>query len=241
MCEATACRQQLRARALIAVRTLVLGDDHAVFVDALSSVLSERGYAVTKAQTVTEMIRAVRQQRPDVCLVDSYFGDDDGICAISQIVAAHAGTKVLVLSAYADSATVMRAMQAGAAGYVHKTRGVTILAAAIDRVIRGEVVLEVPAAAAVQPATARQEDARRLASYLTPRERQCLALLVAGQDTAAMAAELRVGAATIRTHVQSTLAKLGVHSRLEAAAFAVQYALLDEPAGSGETAGRYAS
>jgi two-component system, NarL family, nitrate/nitrite response regulator NarL len=224
------------------VRTLVLGDDHAVFVDALSSVLSERGYAVSKAQTVTELIRAVRQQQPDVCLIDRYFGDDDGLCAIGQIVAAHAGTKVLVLSAYADSATVMRAMQAGAAGYVHKTRGVTVLAGAIDRVIRGEVVLEVPAAAAVQPATARQEDARRLASYLTPRERQCLALLVAGQDTAAMATELRVGTATVRTHVQSTLAKLGVHSRLEAAAFAVQYALLDdEPAGSGETAGRYAS
>jgi two-component system nitrate/nitrite response regulator NarL len=224
------------------MRTLVMGDDHALFVDALSSVLAERGYAVIKAQTVEELVSAVRQQRPDVCLVDRYFGDADGIGAISQITSAHARTKVLVLSAYADSATVMRAMQSGAAGYVHKTRGVTVLARAIDRVIRGEVVLEVPAAAAVKSTAAQQDDAMRLASYLTPRERECLALLVAGQDTAAMVAELGVGAATVRTHVQSTLAKLGVHSRLEAAAFAVQYGLLDdEPAARGERVGLYAS
>ncbi len=213
------------------MRTLVIGDDHALFVDALSSVLGQRGYAVTKAQTVAELVSAVRQQRPDVCLVDRYFGDDDGVGAIGQITSAHARTKVLVLSASAESATVLRAMRCGAAGYVHKTRGVGALAGAIDRVLRGEVVLEVSAAAAVRSNAARHDDAIRLASYLTPRERECLALLVAGRDTAAMAAELGVGTATVRTHIQSTLAKLGVHSRLEAAAFAMRHGLLgDEPA-----------
>ena len=64
-------------------------------------------------------------------------------------------------------------------------------------------------------------------AYLTASERQCLELLVEGQDTAAMVASLGVSAATVRTHVQALLTKLGVHSRLEAAAFAVQHGLLD--------------
>jgi two-component system nitrate/nitrite response regulator NarL len=114
---------------------------------------------------------------------------------------------------------------------VHKTRGVAVLKQTIDRVVRGEVVVEVPSAADLGPQLARQQDARRLAAYLTARERQCLALLVDGQDTAAMVASLGVSAATIRTHVQALLTKLGVHSRLEAAALAVQHGLVDDSPG----------
>jgi two-component system, NarL family, nitrate/nitrite response regulator NarL len=70
-------------------------------------------------------------------------------------------------------------------------------------------------------------EGRRLASHLTGRERQCLALLVEGLDTVAIARKLAVSQATVRAHIQSVLTKLGVHSRLEAASFAVRYHLLD--------------
>ena len=69
---------------------------------------------------------------------------------------------------------------------------------------------------------------QRLAEFLTTRERQCLQLLVDGQDTAQMAQQLGVSPATVRTHVQSLLTKLGVHSRLEAASLAVRYRLLED-------------
>jgi two-component system nitrate/nitrite response regulator NarL len=220
---------------------VVIGDDHAVFLDALSAVLADQGCAVTKATTIEGTVRAVGQRQPDVCLVDRHFAAGrDGIGALGEIAAASPRTKVLILSADGNSDTVMRAMRAGAAGYVHKTRGVSVLKQTIERVLRGEVVVEVPAARGSAPQLARQQDALRLARYLTARERQCLALLVEGQDTAAMVSRLGVSAATVRTHVQALLTKLGVHSRLEAAAFAVQHGLLEESAGQRDLASSYA-
>lgn len=217
---------------------VVIGDDHAVFLDALSSVLVGQGCSVTKANTVSATVAAVAARQPDVCVIDRHFAaGDDGIAALGQIATASPTTKVLILSGDGDSETIMRAMRAGASGYVHKTRGVAVLKDTIDRVLRGEVVVEVPAGTAVRPQLARQRDAHRLAGYLTARERQCLELLVQGQDTAAMINTMGVSAATVRTHVQSLLNKLGVHSRLEAAAFAVQHGLLDEQAQSQDSAG----
>jgi two-component system, NarL family, nitrate/nitrite response regulator NarL len=213
----------------MAMTEVVIGDDHAVFLDALGSVLTEQGFAVTKAATVAETIRAVRKRQPRVCLIDRHFGDsDDGIHAIGQLTAASQGVKVLILSADGGSDAILQAMRAGAAGFVHKTRGVQVLRRTIERVLDGEVVVEAPAATGVQPHLAAQRDAHRLAAYLTSREWQCLELLVEGQDTAAMVATLGVSSATVRTHVQSLLGKLGVHSRLEAAAYAVQHGLLDD-------------
>jgi two-component system, NarL family, nitrate/nitrite response regulator NarL len=220
---------------------VVIGDDHALFLDALSAVLTEQGCTVAKATTVADTIAAVGKRQPDVCLVDRYFAaGHDGIQAVGQISAVSPRTKILILSADGNNEAIMRAMRAGAAGYVHKTRGVAVLKQTIERVVRGEVVVEVPSAADLGPQLARQQDARRLAAYLTARERQCLALLVDGQDTAAMVATLGVSAATIRTHVQALLTKLGVHSRLEAAALAVQHGLVDDSAGP-DLASSYAS
>jgi two-component system, NarL family, nitrate/nitrite response regulator NarL len=224
--------------AAMAMADIVIGDDHAIFLDALSTVLAAQGWSVTNATTVADTIHAVGERQPDVCLIDRFFGEVDGICALPELTAAAPGTKVVILSADGDGDAIMRAMRAGASGYVHKTRGVAVLKRTVERVLRGEVVIEVPAPASIEPRLARQQDAQRLAGYLTGRERQCLQLLVEGQDTAAMVGRLGVSSATVRTHVQALLTKLGVHSRLEAAALAVQHGLLDEPAGPWELASR---
>jgi two-component system, NarL family, nitrate/nitrite response regulator NarL len=236
-----------RNLALIPVTHVVVGDDHAVFVDALCAVLAQQGCVVAKATTVADTVDAVRRHQPDICLIDHHFreGEDSegcaGIAAIPSLADACARTKVLILSADGDSDVIMQAMRAGAGGFVHKTRGVSVLRRAIERVLRGEVVVEAPAGGSVQPHLARRRDALRLAAYLTAREWQCLELLVEGQDTAGIVAALGVSAATVRTHVQSLLIKLGVHSRLEAAAFAVQHGLLDRTVGPGDLAAGYAS
>jgi len=209
------------------VTSLVVGDDHSVFLDAMSAVLVQRGYEVTVADSVADTIEAVQRMQPDVCLIDRHFAGDNGIEAIAQMIAVSKQTKVLVLSADPDTEGVRRALNVGAAGYLHKTRGVSALTEAIERVLRGEVIVDVPKGIRKRPLP-HQDDAHRLAGFLTPRERECLALLVAGLDTAAMARKLGVSPATVRTHVQSLLTKLGVHSRLEAASFAVRYRLLDE-------------
>lgn len=206
---------------------LVIGDDHSVFLDAMSAVLGQRGYEVTVARSVPDTIETVRRTQPDVCLIDRNFGGDDGITAISPMLAASTRTKVLVLSADPDTEGIRQALHAGASGYLHKTRGVSALTRAIERVQRGEVVVDVPKPAPARP-PARQNDARRLAAFLTTRERECLQLLVEGLDTAGIATKLGVSAATVRTHVQSLMTKLGVHSRLEAASYAVRNRLLDD-------------
>ena len=151
------------------------------------------------AGTVAALLQRVRAVRPDVCVVDRHFTDGDA---------------------------VVRALESGAAGYVHKSRGVTALATAIHRVAHGEVVVDLPSWRGPKrsPAAA---DAFRLATYLTKRERECLEMLVEGLGTAAMACRLGVSGTTVRTHVQSLLTKLGVHSRLEAASLAVRHGLLD--------------
>ena len=209
-----------------AVTSLVVGDDHVVFLDALSSVLAQQGFAITIARTLRETVEAVARERPDLCLIDRHFAADDSVGAIAAMIAASPQTRVLVLSADPETEGVLAALGAGASGYLHKTRGVTALTAAIGRVLSGEVVVDVPRAQS-RPRPPGQDDARRLASHLTGRERQCLALLVEGLDTAGIARRLAVSQATVRAHVQSVLTKLGVHSRLEAASFAVRYHLLD--------------
>ncbi|HUK72199.1 MAG TPA: response regulator transcription factor [Streptosporangiaceae bacterium] len=215
---------------------LVIGDDHTVFLDALSAVLAQRGFDVTVARNAAETIEAVRRNKPDICLVDRHFATDDGLDAIGPVIAASPHTKVLVLSADSGTDAVLRALRAGASGYLHKTQGVAALTAAIDRVLRGEVVVSVPKAngaggagsAATAGRSAQADHARRLAAYLTDRERECLGLLVEGLDTEAMVAKLGVSRTTVRTHVQALLTKLGAHSRLEAASLAVRYRLLDD-------------
>jgi two-component system, NarL family, nitrate/nitrite response regulator NarL len=210
-----------------AVTRLVIGDDHSVFLDAMSAVLVQRGYQVTVARSVADTIESVRLKQPDVCLIDRHFAGDDGIDAIAEMIAVSPHTKVLVLSADPDTEGILQALNVGAAGYLHKTRGVSALTGAIERVLRGEVVVDVPKGTRKRQAP-QHDDAHRLAALLTPRELECLALLVEGLDTSGIATKLGVSPATVRTHVQSLLTKLGVHSRLEAASFAVRYRLLDE-------------
>jgi DNA-binding NarL/FixJ family response regulator len=205
---------------------LVLADDHVVFVDAMSAALERHGFTVRAvAFTAGELLKAVRRIQPSVCLMDRHFTDADGVDVVARLRVASPTTKVALLSADRDPEGVARAFAAGAAAYLHKSRTLAALTNAIGRILRDEVVTDLPAAI---PRPASWIDARRLAGHLTEREWDCLALLVDGLDTAAMAARLGVSGATVRTHVQALLTKLGVHSRLEAASFAVRHRLLDD-------------
>ena len=199
---------------------LILGDDQAIFLDALASVLSQHGYDVgVVARSAPEMIALVRHQRPDACLVDR--ADLDAIRQASE------ATIVIVLSADSDPQAAQRALDAGASGYLHQSRGIEVLVAALERILNGEHVVDVPGGPARRPRSTTPAD--NMAAALTQRERECLTLLVAGLDTTAMMRELGVSRTTVRTHLQAVLSKLDVHSRLEAASFAVRHNLVEAP------------
>jgi two-component system, NarL family, nitrate/nitrite response regulator NarL len=205
--------------------SLVLGDDHGVFLDAMASVLGQHGCTVTVSRTIQGTLEAVQQGRPDVCLLERYFAGADSLGVVGELLGASPDTKILVLGADTGTDGVLCALQSGAVGYLHKTRGIAAVIRAIHRVRRGEVVVDVPPVIAERRLKQR-DDPHRLASYLSRRERDCLSLMVEGLDTSAMAARLGVSRATVRTHVQAVLSKLGVHSRLEAASLAVRHQLL---------------
>lgn len=205
--------------------SIVLCDDHAVFVESLVSVLVGAGFRVPAvARSLAGTIEAVRHHRPDVCLLSRHFSDGDGVAAIGRVIAVSPGTRILVLTAEGDTDAMRRAVRLGAAGYVDKTWGVRKLVQALQRVVDGAVVLDAPRATSPRSDIS---EARRLAAHLTARERECLTLLVEGLDTRAMTLRLGVSTTTVRSHVQALLTKLGVHSRLEAATFAVRYDLVD--------------
>ncbi|SER57786.1 response regulator [Actinokineospora terrae] len=208
---------------------LLLCDDHTVFADALSTVLTQHGFTVRGvAATVSGAVAALRGLKPDLCLLDRTLADGDGIDALGELIKASTHTKILVLTADDNPDTVARALEAGAVGYLHKTGSVTALAQALRRALNGEVVVELPNRVS-RSRSPEIGDAQRLAAHLTPRERQCLALLVEGASTVAMQRRMGISSTTVRTHIQALLTKLGVHSRLEAASFAVRNRLLVDP------------
>ena len=206
--------------------TVVLGDDHVVFLDALATVLHQHGHVICGvARSTAEMVSCVSAHQPDVCLIDRNVTADDHTHTIGRLLAACARTSVLVLGASPGSEAAEQALDAGASGYLHQSRGVGALVSALDRVLNGQIVVDIPQA---PPSRAPEPNqALRMAAHLTSRERECLMMLVEGLDTAAMVDRLGVSRTTVRTHLQAVLTKLGVHSRLEAASFAVRHRLPD--------------
>src|SRR3981081_2983883 len=123
----------LPMKRVIELISFVVSDDHKLFLDTLSMMLSQQDFAVNVAGTVPELVDVVAYYQPNVCLIDRHFVRDSGLVVIGQVIAASAGTKVLVLSADPGTDAVLEALKAGASGYVHKTRGVAGPTAAVSR------------------------------------------------------------------------------------------------------------
>jgi two-component system, NarL family, nitrate/nitrite response regulator NarL len=198
---------------------LVVCDDHLLLLEALGLALAAKGHdVVALAGHPDEAIRAVEEHQPDVCLLDVNFPDGTSVAAIHKIREISPSTKVVMLSAQADSAVVGRAIAEGAAGYVGKEKPIGEIIEMLDRAIAGQMAVE-PALLqrALRPQKS-SDDPLWALQFLTDREWQVMRCIMEGQTTQEMATTLRVERSTARTHVQNLLTKLGVHSRLQAAA-----------------------
>jgi two-component system, NarL family, nitrate/nitrite response regulator NarL len=147
---------------------------------------------------------------------------------MTEIRSTAPASRIVVLSSDSDPMTLSAALNVGVQGFIHTSRGLDVLLDAVRRLHLGEIVIEASLSGSAAPGSGEAQRVRKLAAYLTPREYECLAMVVSGMDTAAMSRRLGVSRTTIRSHVQSMLMKLSVHSRLEAAALAVQHHLLSE-------------
>ena len=209
---------------------VVLGDDQQLFVDALSVVLRDAGHRVhATATTGRELVDSVQAIQPDVCITEMSFADADGHSVVRAVHEASPNTLIIMLTADTDACRMREALSAGARGYVHKSRDTAVVLDVIRRVQAGEVVVQLTRSAQHHVPRRSPHDIRLLADHLTARELQCLRLLAGGSDTGEIARALGVSQATVRSHVQGILTKLGAHSRLEAASLAIRHGLVDEP------------
>jgi two-component system nitrate/nitrite response regulator NarL len=212
---------------------VLICDHHVVFAESLAHLFESRGMRVVAVTyRPRDAIAALRAVDVDVCLFDVRFGPQTAIGLLPELCAASPGTRVVLLTAEVDHVLLAAGRAAGVHGIADKRQAAADLIDVIDRVYGGESVLPADHPL-VTPAPRRPaNDAQRLASFLTPRERQVLSALVRGDDTNRLARSLGIAAATARCHIQNVLTKLGVHSRLEAATTAVRNGMVSPETGA---------
>jgi len=211
-------------------------DDHMLFAEALQVAIEHLGVSVTRVVTTgEEAIAEVDRERPDVIFMDIGLPDQSGLVAGSRILERHPEAKIVALTALSDRGTADEALRIGFVGYLTKDTPVARLANAIRSVMEGRLVLPQRLSPTRRISKAEKEIAL-IASQLTPREREVLTLLVQGVDGNRTAAALGISFNTVRTHLQSIFTKLQVHSRLQAAAFAVRHGIvqISRPEGDGD-------
>jgi NarL family two-component system response regulator LiaR len=208
--------------------TVLVVDDHEVFSDAVAMLLGRQPdiRLMGAARDADEAIRLIDvdpDEQPDVVLMDLDLPGVDGIQATRRIRELSPGSKVVVLTALEDPEVIAGALAAGACGYVPKTRAVDELMDVVRRAAAGELVMPerdlAPVLERLRNTHARPEG-ELLLRRLTPRETEILRYLAVGETTTQVARHLRISALTVQTHVKSILAKLGVHSKIEAVTLA---------------------
>ncbi|MGE0300041.1 MAG: response regulator [Pseudonocardia sp.] len=206
---------------------VVIADDHPFFRDGVSRGLVRSGLVevVAEAADGHEALAAIRAERPAVALVDYQMSGVDGVGVVHAVVRDGLPTRVLLLSAFTDSAIVYQALQEGAAGYLSKEARRGEIVQAVLEVARGGTV--VPAELAAGLAGEIRRRAEQAGPVLSERERQVLAAFARGLSIPQVAAELVIGVSTVKTHTQRLYEKLGVGDRAAAVAEAMRRGLLE--------------
>jgi len=208
--------------------TVIVADDQSAVREGLVLLLGTLPGIVVAGQAAdgNAAVDLVAAVSPQVVLMDLNMPGCDGVAATRRITADHPGTRVVVLTTYADDESIIGALQAGALGYLTKdaTRaeiGRAVLAAAAGQaVLDPEVQKRLLAAAARAPAAAGPSGSSTDDGELTPREADVLRLIAAGQSNREIARTLFVSEATVKTHVNRIFAKTGSRDRSQALRYA---------------------
>ena len=206
--------------------TVLIADDHPVVREGLRGMLAaEPGIQVVgEAASGDEAVVMALQHRPDVVLMDLRMPGGDGVEATAGILTAVPQARVVVLTTYETDADIVRAVEAGAAGYLLKDTPRRDLVSAIRAAARGETVL------GPTVATRLVSQLRRPATEpLSARETEVLSLVARGQTNAEIGRALYISEATVKTHLLRAFGKLGVSDRTAAVTTAIELGMLPAP------------
>ena len=208
---------------------VVLGDDHTLVREGLRRTMEADGglEILGEGATGTEIVRVVRETKPDIAVLDIRMPEMDGIEACRMITSDGTETKVVMLTAYDDRHFVVEAVRAGARGYVLKTRDAEHLIQTIRLVADGNMVIdpELVVALAEELSTAKERD--QSAETLTERELEVLQHLSFGYSNREIGQRLFISADTVKTHLEHIYQKLGATDRTAAVAEAMRRRLIE--------------
>jgi DNA-binding NarL/FixJ family response regulator len=210
---------------------VMIVDDHEVVRLGLKALIDRHPdmEVVAEAATAAEAVAKGVAHKPDVIVMDIRLGSSSGIDATRELSGQLPGSKIIILTSYAEDEKLFAAIRAGAAGYVLKQSGGQDLIRALETVGQGQSLLD-PALtervfAEVRRAAKEQETSAF--AQLTEQERHVLALVADGKTNRQIAADLHLGEGTVRNYVSNILSKLGVSNRAEAAAYATKHNIKD--------------
>ena len=200
--------------------SVLLADDQRVVREGLGTLLNLLdGIAlVGTAADGAEALELAAQHHPDVVLMDLRMPRMDGIEAIRHL--AQRGTACIALTTYADDASVLGALRAGARGYLTKDASAEQIKAAVEAVARGEAALDPAIQHHVLAAVSTPAPSPQLPDELTPREAEVLGLIADGLTNQEIAQRLVVSPATVKSHVNHLFAKIGARDRAQAVVYA---------------------
>jgi DNA-binding NarL/FixJ family response regulator len=215
------------------MRRILLVEDHASFRQTLALVFDQQPEfeVVAQAGTLAEARRAMDGSEADLGVIDLTLPDGEGTELIAELRETNLEFAALVLTASLDRTEHARAVEAGAAGVLHKSADVDTIIDATRRIGEGETLLsEEELIALLRLAGQNREEAveaRASIEQITPREKEVLQKLAEGLSNKEIAASLHMSVDTERTHMMNILNKLGVHSRLQALVFAARHGLVE--------------
>lgn len=194
-------------------------DDDRLLVESLAHALKLKGFTVEAVtSTPPEAVAAVRRLRPDVLLIDLGFPEGSGLDAAREVRRTYPETRVVILTASEDPGSLLEADKLGLAGYVGKDQRLDGIVEALRRAADGVGRVDKAQLRRLEGTRDRAAGQLSVLDKLTAQEQVVLGCLGDGLSTSEIVTRLGISHTTVRSHIQAILAKLGVHSRLQAVA-----------------------
>jgi two-component system, NarL family, invasion response regulator UvrY len=213
--------------------TILIADDHAIVRDGLKQILARTGDLLVggEARDGHDVVRLVRERDWDLLLMDMSMPGRNGIELIKQVKAEKPKLPILVLSMHQEHQYAVRAIRAGASGYLNKDSAAELLVSAIRKIVDGGVFISEAAAQLLARDTMRGPEAPPH-TLLSEREFEVFRMIVHGKTVTDIAAELMLSVKTVSTHKTHVLEKMRLNNQAELVRYAIEHALLDDQAGT---------